>query len=175
MQDVWTFGSASGVLELMHEADKSQRVYSFSAERVPGAIPLRITRRKRERLFSVTRACGVAISEWQGEGICAYTGIPRGRYLLSLGMLGLLRYRALQCNPLLHAEDLIHDTPAFCMYAHRLFAEEYALLFEKPQLCMHCRHFYSTLCPPEEVEALEQVLLHCLRPDVQPVNVVPIP
>ncbi|MBI3119003.1 MAG: hypothetical protein HYZ00_09980 [Candidatus Hydrogenedentes bacterium] len=84
--------------------------------------------------------------------------LPRELYLLTVSMLGLIRYRGLQLNPLLQAEDFLHDHPSDCLCARRLFIEEYALVFEDPHVCRACWRFLRELCPATEVEAAERVV-----------------
>ena len=101
---------------------------------------------------------GVSISTSQCADISAYAGLPRRVYLMTLAMLGLVQWRALQLNPLMLPEDFFHGDSCNCLFQRRIFLEEYALVFEHPFTCAPCRNFYSALCPADEMRALERVV-----------------
>jgi hypothetical protein len=158
MRRVWIMGNMEDALAVSQCAQTLQNVYRFQVMPEKRSIPLRLIDGHGETLFRANLRQGVIVSTAQSAGICAYTGLPREAYLTTAGILGILRYRAMELNRLLCEEDLLHEQPCWCLYAHRLFLEEFALAFEAPRVCNACWAFYQNLCPPDEVEAARAVI-----------------
>jgi hypothetical protein len=143
---------------LPRRAEGLQQAFLFTTAPQPKSIPLHLGPRTSVHLFEVCRSRGVFVSTYDSHRISSYAGLPHELYLLVLSILGITQWRALTLNTLLQPEDLLHDRPASCLYAQRLFREDYVQALEEPRICPHCRHFYRSLCPEAEVFALEDVL-----------------
>ena len=139
-------------------AEGLQHAFTFAISPQPGSIVLHLDPRASIYLFRVSRKKGVLVSTYDSRRISRYAGLPHELYLLVLSMLGITQWRALTLNPLLRPEDLLHDRPASCLYAQRLFPEDYVRDLEEPRICPYCRHFYRSLCPYTEVVALDAIL-----------------
>ena len=101
---------------------------------------------------------GVTLSMWQSEGICEYAGISQSAYLTLCGLLGISQWSALNSNPLLRPEDLLHPPEANCLFATQRGIEYFALLLEDPRVCPGCVDFYHCLGADSEVVVLLDAL-----------------
>lgn len=124
----------------------------------PGDVSLRISDKPSRSLFVAERVEGVSVSTWQIEGICRYAGLEREAFFLTCGLVGLTCWRALTLNPLLISEDLWHREAGRCLFSRQTYREDYALVFENPEVCPGCRDFFRCLCVESEVFALQQAL-----------------
>ena len=139
-------------------ANGLQTAYHFGVEE--GGIPLRIDPCEPGTPFCACRERGVLVSAWESEGIGIYLGVPREMHLLTLGMLGLIQWRALMGNAVLRPEDLYQRAACGCLFEQRRMDGGYPLLLERPRLCWHCAHFYESLCPERDMAALRTVIEH---------------
>ena len=153
-------GPESAISDMVARAHTCQRTYTFQLAPSRHAIPVYFMSQESNRPFQVSRAKGVGVNVWQSDGICQYTGLPRGAYLLANTMIAMLVYRAMQLNTLLGNEDFFHAGQRECLYRQRLFLEDYALAFEQAAICSGCVRFYKALMPDEEVDAVLDVMAH---------------
>ena len=122
------------------------------------SLHLRITRSQMSAPYRVSAERGVTLSLWQSTGICRYAGISRSTYLTLCGLLGISQWSALDSNPLLRPEDLLHPPKANCLFATPGDIESFALLLEDPWICPGCVDFYHCLGADREVVALLDAL-----------------
>ncbi len=88
---------------------------------------------------------GVYVTTWQSDGISRYLGISKVEYLLLQTVLGLMQWRVLALNPLIHMNDFVHLEDCHCLFAPRENFADYALLADDPCICGGCRDFYHCL------------------------------
>jgi hypothetical protein len=108
--------------------------------------------------FLVHPRGGVVVSTWDSGGVCRYTGIELGDYLLITSLLALSQWRALQRNPLLRIEDLQHPQEVRCVFAGPHSVQDFALLLDPPIVCGGCTDFYHCLGADSELITLRQVI-----------------
>lgn len=121
-------------------------------------LHLKITHQHMPAPYEVSIERGVTLSMWQSEGICGYAGISQSDYLTLCGLLGISQWSALNLNPLLRPEDLLHPPEANCLFATQRGIEYFALLLEDPCVCPGCVDFYHCLGADGEVVALLDVV-----------------
>ena len=160
MNYVWVRGEEEACRQLVAWSKRLPTVYTFSTQWRFKAIPLTLRNRESCGLFHVHQARGITLSVWQSSAISHYIGLEEGLYFLTAAVLGLTKWQALRRNPLLREEDLIRDSIDSCLFARRLFIEEYALLLEHPRVCRYCRHFFESLCSRQEIEALDTIIAY---------------
>lgn len=109
-------------------------------------------------LFEVNPHSGVTISTDQAAGISFFAGIPTIQYFRLCALLGLTQWRALNRNAMLVAEDLAHVEPEGCLFVQQPCKSDYALVLERPAICIGCFDFYHCLGADTEVVALAEMI-----------------
>ncbi len=154
VMNVHVSGSPEDTLALMRVVRLHEINFAFCDEIGPGVTPIHISDFTNGVLASVDRSRGILISTYQRDGICTYTGLDHGSYLLLCALLGVTQWRTLALNPLLVAEDFHHGPPCKCLFSHQPCKEDFALLLEDPEVCMSCLEFYRCLGVERDVDAL---------------------
>lgn len=160
-------GPPEDTLALMRVSRLHQMDFAFCDETVLGVAPVHITDHVDSSLVCVDRASGIRISTYQREGICTYTGLDNGTYLLLCTLLGATQWRTLALNPLLVAEDFHHGPVCRCLFSHQPCKEDFALVLEEPGVCPSCVAFYRCLGVEREVDSLLR-FLHSFHSSLSP-------
>lgn len=119
---------------------------------------LNITRQIMAAPYTVCTQRGVTLSMWQSEGISRYAGISQNAYLTLCGLLGISQWSALNANPLLRPEDLMHPQASKCLFVRPDGIQSFALFLEEPRICRGCVDFYHCLGADTELTALLDAL-----------------
>lgn len=151
-------GPPEDTLAFMRVARLHEIGFAFTDEMASDVAPIQITDEMNSALVCVDRACGICISTYQREGICMYTGLDNGSYLMLCALLGVTQWRTLEMNPLLVAEDFHHGPACRCLFSHQICKEDFALVLEDPEVCTSCLAFYRCLGVEREVDTLTDFL-----------------
>lgn len=154
MMRVQVSGAPEDTLALMRVARLHEVPYEFTDKVEPGVARIQVSDKADRVLAYVEREQGVRISTCQREGICTYTGLDRGAYLLLCALLGTTQWRTLGMNPLLIPEDFHHGAVCKCLFSHQVCREDFALILEEPEVCSNCIAFYRCLGAERDVDSL---------------------
>ena len=154
MMRVHISGAPEDTLALMRVARLHEIHYEFTDEVEPGVAQIHVSDKADRVLAYVEREDGVRISTCQREGICTYTGLDRGAYLLLCALVGTTQWRTLAMNPLLIPEDFHHGAVCKCLFSHQICREDFALVLEEPEVCSNCIAFYRCLGAERDVDSL---------------------
>ncbi len=124
----------------------------------PRPVRLHFTSLRLAEPIIVSAKQGVAVSTWDIEGVCRYTGIDQNTYLLLCSLVGIGHWRVLDQNPLLRIEDLRHPAGVHCVYTEARQVHDFALLLDNPAICRGCADFYHCLGAEGELLALREVI-----------------
>jgi len=158
MMNVHVSGPSEDTLALIRVARLHEVNYMFTNEVTAGVAPIFITDNVDSTLVCVDRSRGIRVSTYQREGICTYTGLDNGTFLLLCSILGTTQWRTLSLNPLLVAEDFNHGPACRCLFSHQACKEDFALVLENPEVCPSCLAFYRCLGAEREVDTLTSFL-----------------
>jgi hypothetical protein len=163
MIDVAVTGPDADAGEWADLGNRLLRHYRFSGGSSGGAVSVRVVSEWPGRLFWVDREGGVYVSSAQSDGIALYLGMPRARYLFLCALLGLVQWRALDLNPLLVPEDLLHHNPPRCVFADPMRLEDYVVTLDEVRLCPACMNFFRCLgVEPELLDAAAHFERECI-------------
>lgn len=115
---------------------------------------LKVVDRPLPQPFILQSRRRAAITAWELEGFCMFTGMSAADYLEITCLLALTQLKALSVNPLMEPEDFLCDSPDSCLWIRRDSFQEHALLYEKREVCEGCVDFYHRLGVDEELVAL---------------------
>jgi hypothetical protein len=169
MMNVHVSGPTEDALALVRVARLHEVNYAFTNEVAADVAPIHITDNVDGALVCVDRSRGIRVSTYQREGICTYTGLDNGTYLLLCSLLGTTQWRTLALNPLLVAEDFHHGPPCRCLFSHQACKEDFALVLESPEVCPSCLAFYRCLGAEREVDTLTG-FLKTFRTELSPLD-----
>lgn len=154
MMRIRVSGPPEDTLALMRVARLHEVHYDFTDRIAPDVAQIYVSDKADRVLAYVERKQGVRISTCQREGICTYTGLDRGAYMLLCALVGTTQWRTLAMNSLLIPEDFHHGAVCKCLFSHQVCREDFALVLEEPEICSNCIAFYRCLGAERDVDSL---------------------